>query len=135
MKKVLCFGTFDILHKGHREFLIDAKEKGDFLIVIVIHDDAVYENKKSFPKNNQKIRALNLKKLGMADKIIGTSNNKDNNIKLIKKLNPNTIVLGYDQKSKFISLLKNEFKKTKFIKSKEFAGGIHTSKLKWTLKN
>jgi len=130
MKKVLCFGTFDVLHKGHKEFLMDAKKKGDFLIIIVVHDDLVYENKKRFPKNNQKTRALNLKRLGIADKIIGVSNNKYNNIKLIKKLNPDIVILGYDQESKFISLLKNKLKKTKFIRSKEFAGGIHTSKLK-----
>jgi FAD synthetase len=130
MKKVLCFGTFDILHKGHKEFLIDAKKKGDYLIVIVIHDDLVYVNKKRSPKNNQKTRALNLKKLKLADKIIGVSNNRDNNIKLIEKINPDIVVLGYDQKSGFLPLLKNELKKTKFIRSKEFAGGIHTSNLK-----
>jgi len=130
MKKVLCFGTFDILHDGHKEFLIDAKSKGDYLIVIVIHDNLVYENKKRFPKNNQEKRALNLKKIGIADKIICVSNDKNKNIRLIKKLNPDIVVLGYDQESNFIPLLKNELKKAKFFQSKEFAGGIHTHNIK-----
>ncbi len=129
MKKILCFGTFDILHKGHIKFLEDTKKQGGYLIVIIIHDNLVYENKKKFPKNNQKTRALNLKKLKIADKIIGVSNNKDNNIKLIKKINPDIVFLGYDQKSNFISLLKKELRKTKFIRSKEFARGIHSSRL------
>ena len=42
------FGTFDILHKGHEEFLKDAKSQGDFLIVNVVSDKLVYENKEKY---------------------------------------------------------------------------------------
>ncbi|MEK6833632.1 MAG: adenylyltransferase/cytidyltransferase family protein [Nanoarchaeota archaeon] len=131
MKKVLCFGTFDILHKGHEEFLIDAKAHGDFLIVIIVSDKLAYENKKRFPRNNQKARAINLKKLGLADRIIAVSDNKEDNLKLIKKINPDIIVFGYDQNSNFIKELKKFLKKEgikiKYYKSKEFAEGIHSS--------
>lgn len=45
MKKVLTYGTFDILHYGHLDFLRRAKEMGDYLIVGVSNDD-FNENKK-----------------------------------------------------------------------------------------
>lgn len=130
MKKVLCSGTFDILHRGHKEFLKDAKKQGDYLIVNVISDKLVYENKKRFPKNNQKTRVINLKKLGLADKIIAVSDNSKRNIELIKKINPEVIVLGYDQKSGFLEELKRYGLKTRYYKSKKFAGGIHSSLIK-----
>ena len=40
-KIVLGAGTFDILHKGHLEYLEDAKQRGDILVVIVPSDESV----------------------------------------------------------------------------------------------
>ena len=60
MKKVFVSGTFDILHKGHIEFLKDAKNQGDNLSVIVISDNSVYENKRRYPVNNQEKRIENI---------------------------------------------------------------------------
>jgi cytidyltransferase-like protein len=134
MKKVLCFGTFDILHKGHEEFLKDARAQGDFLIVNVVSDRLVYENKGRYPRNNQKTRAINLRKLGLADRIIAVSDNEGKNLKLISQINPNIIVIGYDQESDFIRKLKEFLKregiKVEYYKSKEFADGIHSSLIK-----
>jgi cytidyltransferase-like protein len=132
-KIILCFGTWDIIHDGHKEFLKDAKSRGDYLITIVVSDEIVYENKGRYPKNKQKDRALNLKKMGIADQIIGVSNNKGLNFKLYKKINPDLIVLGYDQENTFLKKLEEYLKKegvlTKWERSKEFAGGIHSSHL------
>jgi len=62
IKKVFCWGTFDKFHEGHLEFLKDAKSKGDSLTVIVVSDKAVFENKRKFPKENQKERIKKIKK-------------------------------------------------------------------------
>ena len=38
MKTILTYGTFDLLHYGHIEYLRKAKEMGDFLVVAVSND-------------------------------------------------------------------------------------------------
>jgi glycerol-3-phosphate cytidylyltransferase len=39
VRKVITYGTFDILHYGHINFLRRAKELGDYLIVALSSDD------------------------------------------------------------------------------------------------
>ena len=70
MAKVMLFGTFDILHKGHEFFLNEAKKLGDFLVVAVARDDTVRKVKKQQPLNDEKMRLGNLQKPGIADKVI-----------------------------------------------------------------
>jgi len=38
MKKVICFGTFDLLHLGHLNYFQQAKKQGDYLIVVIATD-------------------------------------------------------------------------------------------------
>ena len=70
MKKVITYGTFDLIHAGHIRLLERAKALGDYLIVGVTSDD--------FDKNRGKInvqqslieRIENVKSTGLADEII-----------------------------------------------------------------
>lgn len=39
MKKVITYGTFDMIHQGHLNILKRAKALGDYLIVGVTSDD------------------------------------------------------------------------------------------------
>ena len=41
-KKVLAFGTFDILHNGHSFALKTAKKLGDHLTVILARDATIF---------------------------------------------------------------------------------------------
>jgi cytidyltransferase-like protein len=94
MKKVLVFGTFDKIHKGHINFLNQARKHGDYLIAVVARDSNVKKMKSRLPLQKEKIRAKILRKF--VDKVI--LGQKKVNYKLIKKINPNTICIGYDQK-------------------------------------
>lgn len=134
MKKVLCTGTFDILHKGHKKFLKDAKKQGSYLIVIVISDEAVLENKNRLPVNNQEKRAKAIEDFGIADKIIKVSKDFNANLKSIAKINPDVIVVGYDQMTKNVEKIKKYLDSKgihpKYYVSKEFSEGIHSRYLR-----
>ena len=39
MKKVITYGTFDLLHVGHINILRRAKELGDYLLVVLSTDE------------------------------------------------------------------------------------------------
>jgi cytidyltransferase-like protein len=67
MKKVFCWGAFDILHQGHLEFLKDAKMHDNYLSVIAITDAACYENKGRMPKHTQVERGRALESMPVVD--------------------------------------------------------------------
>ena len=49
MKRILTYGTFDLLHYGHIEILRRAKELGDYLVVAVSTDEFNrIKNKKAY---------------------------------------------------------------------------------------
>ncbi len=107
MKKVLVFGSFDILHKGHEYYLTTAKQKGDYLIVVLARDETILRLKNKKPINNEHVRLENLKKLAIADKII-LGDLIDPYTCLSEK--PDVICLGYDQ-TFFVDKLEKELKK------------------------
>jgi FAD synthetase len=97
MKKVMCFGTFDILHRGHEYYLREAMKLGDSLVVVVALDATVASVKGKLPQNNQRQRLENLQKLGIADKVIlGHSGDK---LKVVEDEKPAILCFGYDQES------------------------------------
>lgn len=96
MKKVMIFGTFDILHPGHTHFIKEAKEYGDYLVIVVARDKTVAELKKHPTINKENTRKTNLEQLGLADKVIlGEEGDK---YAVIRREKPDIIALGYDQK-------------------------------------
>ncbi len=101
MKKVMIFGTFDILHKGHLSLFSQARKYGDYLIAVVARDKTVLKVKGKEPRNNEKKRLAAVRK--HVDKaVLGYIWDK---FKVIKKLKPDVICIGYDQKF-FIDELK-----------------------------
>lgn len=97
VKKVMVFGTFDIFHKGHENFLSQARRKGDFVIVVVARDKTVLNVKKQETANSEQERLKILKNIGLAKKVIlGSLGDK---YSVIRKYKPDVICLGYDQKA------------------------------------
>jgi FAD synthetase len=96
MKKVMAFGTFDLLHPGHLHYLKEAKKYGDFLVVVVARDSTVLQVKKKLPKNNEELRCKNLENLKIADKVV--LGEKEDKLKIINDEKPDILVFGYDQK-------------------------------------
>lgn len=109
-KKVLVFGTFDGLHKGHLHLFKQARKHGDYLVVIVARDATVKKVKKHAPKFNEQER---LKRV-YNQKIVNDAQlgNLKSYYKKIKEIKPQVICLGYDQVA-FIDNLEKEIEKMK----------------------
>ena len=101
-KIVLAGGVFDIIHPGHIHTLNAAKALGDVLVVAIATDKTAQKMKKRPPLHNQELRCELVSCLSMVDKaVIG---HEDDIFKTVKEMEPNIIVLGYDQihQEKFI---------------------------------
>ena len=70
MTKVITYGTYDLLHFGHKKLLERAKALGDYLIVGVTSDD--YDRTRGKLNASQSLmeRIEAVKSLGIADEII-----------------------------------------------------------------
>lgn len=102
-RKILVFGTFDLLHPGHRYFLNQAKKQGDYLVVVVARDKNVLKQKGYLPKQDEKTRLKNIKELDYVNEAYLGEKDLRKREKIIKKVNPDIICLGYDQKANFKS--------------------------------
>jgi FAD synthetase len=96
MRTVLVGGVFDILHPGHLWFLEKSKEKGNYLVVVVARDKTVKEKKGRIPVIPEKQRLEMIKNLKIVDKAV--LGNEDDFLSTVKKVNPQVVVLGNDQK-------------------------------------
>ena len=95
MKKVIVFGTFDIIHPGHEHMLKEAKEYGNYLVAIIARDEVSKEVKGRQPKYNEQTRLNNIRKLGIADNVrLGYIDDK---YQVIQEEKPDIVALGYDQ--------------------------------------
>jgi len=133
MKKVICFGSFDILHEGHKHFFKEAKSYGDYLIVVVARNYNIEKFKSKTPKNDETFRLEQIKNLDFVDEVL-LGDNKDI-FNPIEDKKPDVICLGYDQKTIDEEKLKQELEKRnlniKIIRAKPFKPEIYkSSKLK-----
>ncbi len=121
MKKILIFGSFDGLHKGHLNLFKQTRKHGDILIAVIARDKTIKQIKGKNPRYTEKIRLKNIKKY--VDKAL--LGNKTNKYAIIKKIKPDIICLGYDQNS-YTKDLKKHFKK-KIIRLKPYKPSIYKS--------
>jgi glycerol-3-phosphate cytidylyltransferase len=99
MKKVITYGTFDLLHWGHINLLKRAKEMGDYLIV-AISSDAFNDlkNKKSY--HSFENRKMILEAIRYVDEVI-SEESWDQKIEDVLKHEVDTFVMGSDWEGKF----------------------------------
>ncbi|MFC1623438.1 adenylyltransferase/cytidyltransferase family protein [Patescibacteria group bacterium] len=105
MRKIMVFGTFDIFHEGHRDFLRQASKFGDCLVVVIARDETVKNVKREDPSNNENDRLEIVKESGLVAKaVLGGLNDKYD---IIREIDPDVICLGYDQ-SFFVDKLQDK---------------------------
>lgn len=128
MKRVMVFGTFDILHPGHINFLEQARKLGDFLIVSIAREKNVKRIKGRRPYHSEKERKELLSSLKFVDKV-AVGANKDYLNHIIKQ-KPDVIALGYDQKyytDKLKEKLAQRGLKVKIVRLKSYKPNLYKS--------
>ncbi len=104
MKKVLVFGTFDIFHEGHWDFLKQARKHGEFLRVVVARDITVLNVKGRGARYSEQERVVTIKKSGLADEVVlGSLNDR---YEVVREYKPDVVCLGYDQQQSLVELRK-----------------------------
>lgn len=94
---VFSNGCFDILHRGHVEYLSKAADLGDILIIGLNTDASVKRLKgPSRPVNDEKSRAVVLAALQFVDAVVFFE--EDTPYNLIKLVQPDVLVKGNDYK-------------------------------------
>jgi len=105
MKRVITYGTFDLLHYGHINLLKRAKKLGDYLIVALSTDEFnLQKNKKSF--FNYETRKKLLESIVYVDLVIPETCWEQKKTD-VHKYNVDVFVMGNDWKGKF-DFLKEE---------------------------
>jgi rfaE bifunctional protein nucleotidyltransferase chain/domain len=94
MTLVFTNGCFDILHRGHVEYLEKSKALGDKLVVGINSDESVRQLKPGRPINKQEDRKAVLEALRCVDEVIIF--NELRPLELIKKVKPDIITKGGD---------------------------------------
>ena len=122
-KIIFTNGCFDILHSGHVQYLTEAKELGDILILGLNSDSSVNRLKGiDRPVNNERERAIVLSALCSISYIVIFE--EDTPYKLINHIKPDILVKGGDWKSKdivgsdIVNSYNGEVKSLSFVEGK-----------------
>ena len=100
MKKVITYGTFDLLHYGHINLLKRAKEQGDYLIVALSTDEFNWNQKQKKCYFSYEKRKLLLEAIRYVDLVI-PEENWEQKISDVKEFKVDTFVMGDDWEGKF----------------------------------
>ncbi|MBO7265202.1 MAG: Gfo/Idh/MocA family oxidoreductase [Alistipes sp.] len=100
MKKVITYGTYDLLHEGHVNLLRRAKELGDYLIVGVTNDSFDRDRGKLNVRNNVLERVEAVKATGFVDQVI-IEDYVGQKIDDILKYDVDIFAIGSDWEGKF----------------------------------
>ena len=137
MKKVMAFGSFDILHEGHKHYLQEAKSYGDYLIVVVARDSNILKFKGKHPINNENFRLRKIEELGFVDEAV--LGNDIDIFLVLDKYKPDAVCLGYDQTTVDEKKLGKELEKRKvkaeIARAKPYKENIYKSSLISNKKN
>ncbi len=128
MKRVITYGTYDLLHWGHIRLLKRAKNLGDYLIV-GLSTDEFNESKGKKAFHDFETRKKMLESIRYVDLVIPEANweQKEDDV---KKYQVNTFVMGGDWTGKFDNL-----KKVCEVVYLDRTEGVSTSKIKNELKD
>ena len=128
MKKIITYGTFDLLHYGHINLLQRAKTLGDYLIVALSTDKFNSEMKGKVTYFSYEERKRLLEAIRYVDLVI-PEENWEQKVNDVKEYKVDIFVMGDDWKGKFDFL--KEYCEVVYL---ERTPEISTTKIKKDLK-
>lgn len=100
MKRIITYGTFDLLHYGHINLLRRAKQNGDYLIVALSTDEFNWDSKQKKCYFSYERRKALLEAIRFVDLVI-PEKSWDQKTEDIKLYQADTFVMGNDWEGKF----------------------------------
>ncbi len=100
MKRVITYGTFDLLHYGHINLLRRAKAQGDYLVVALSTDEFNWEQKQKKSYFSYAERKAMLEAIRYVDLVI-PEKNWDQKRTDVADYNIDVFVMGDDWEGKF----------------------------------
>jgi rfaE bifunctional protein nucleotidyltransferase chain/domain len=127
-KIVFTNGCFDILHRGHAEYLNKAAQEGDLLVIGLNSDDSVRRLKgEKRPLQDQESRALLLASFQFISAVVIFS--EDTPSELIKHICPQVLVKGGDYKIDEIIGADFVIANGGYVKTIDFVNGFSSSSI------
>lgn len=130
-QRVAIWGTFDLLHQGHKTLLKEAAKLGD-VYVIIIPDKVVEENKGYPPINDEHTRKRAILRIPYVKDCYIDSISQG--LKSLLDIHPTIFCFGYDQKTiwerKVRELVANYDLTVRFVRLARYANGIHSRHLR-----
>ena len=106
MKKVITYGTFDLLHYGHINLLRRAREMGDYLVVVISTDEINWNEKGKKCYFTYEQRKAMVEAIRYVDRVIPETNWEQKRTD-VHDYDIDVFVMGDDWKGKF-DFLKEE---------------------------
>ena len=100
MKRIITYGTFDLLHYGHINILRRAKQQGDYLIVALSTDEFNWNSKQKKCYFDYEKRKHLLEAIRYVDLVI-PENSWEQKVEDVKLYHVDTFVMGDDWEGKF----------------------------------
>lgn len=129
MRKIITFGTFDVLHVGHIRIIKRAKALGDYLVVGVSSDALNFSKKQRYPIYSEDERVEIISSINGVDEVF-----LEESLELkgdyIRKYSADTLVMGNDWEGRF-----DEFKSLCDVIYLPRTDGVSTTQLIQEIKN
>ena len=100
MRRVITYGTFDLLHYGHINLLKRAKQQGDYLIVALSTDEFNWNSKQKKSYFTYEVRKEMLEAIRYVDMVIPEENWEQKKTD-VEKYDIDVFVMGNDWEGKF----------------------------------
>lgn len=113
LKRVITYGTFDLLHYGHINLLKRAKAQGDYLIVAISTDEFNLNEKNKVCYFSYEQRKALVESIRYVDLVI-PENSWNQKLVDVKQYHIDTFVIGDDWKGHF-DFLKKEGVEVKYL--------------------